>query len=299
MSLSSTHKAAAVLDLGEIEGVILCFGGPYSNLQATKAALAEARRLGVPPERTICTGDVVAYGADPKATVDLVRAAGIRVVMGNCEESIAFGNDDCGCGFAPGSQCAEWSRAWYAFASGALDQHTKRWMAGLPRQIRFALGGRRFAVIHGSDQNISDYVFASTPAAAKVACLDRLARSGPVDGVIAGHAGLPFTQLVGWRLWHNPGVVGMPANDGTPRAWISVLTPARDGMRIDLCPLDYDHRGAASALNAVNPGLPYARTLEDGLWPNMDVLPAAERRLRGQALAAETLIWPARLVAAE
>ena len=47
------------------DGPVLCFGGPYSNLQATQALFAEARRLGVPPGRIVCTGDVLAYCADP------------------------------------------------------------------------------------------------------------------------------------------------------------------------------------------------------------------------------------------
>ena len=38
---------------------------------------------------------------------------------------------------------------------------------------------------------------------------------GGVDGLVAGHCGLPFTQTIDGRLWHNPGVIGMPANDGT------------------------------------------------------------------------------------
>jgi len=50
-------------------GPVMVLGGPYSNLEATRAALAEAARLKIPRERIICTGDVVAYGADPAATV--------------------------------------------------------------------------------------------------------------------------------------------------------------------------------------------------------------------------------------
>src|SRR5829696_1562793 len=58
-----------------LTGPLLLFGGPYSNLEATRAVLAEAERRQIPPERIVCTGDVVAYGADAKATVDLVRAS--------------------------------------------------------------------------------------------------------------------------------------------------------------------------------------------------------------------------------
>jgi hypothetical protein len=59
------------------------FGGPYSNLEATRAVLDEATRLSISADRIICTGDVVAYGADAAATVDLVRDRVGHVVMGN------------------------------------------------------------------------------------------------------------------------------------------------------------------------------------------------------------------------
>ncbi len=284
------------LDLGELDGPVMCFGGPYSNAQATEAVLAEARNLGIPPERLICTGDVVAYGADPKATVRLVRAAGIPVVMGNCEESLGFSAADCGCGFETGSDCANWSDFWYAHAAAELNDDDRSWMAGLPRRLWFGLQGRRFAVIHGGADNISEYIFPSTDPAAKTGNLDRLdgehPPGGPVDGVIAGHSGLPFTQFLGPRLWHNPGAIGMPANDGTARGWFSILAPDGGGIGITIHPLDYDHGAAARALSRLNPDLPYAETLEDGLWPNMAVLPEDERRSRGRPLDPKPVQWP-------
>jgi len=63
---------------------VMVLGGPYSNLEATRAVLVEAARLEIPADRIICTGDVVAYGADPAATVELVRGSVRHVVMGNC-----------------------------------------------------------------------------------------------------------------------------------------------------------------------------------------------------------------------
>ena len=81
-----------------MDGPVLVFGGPYSNLEATEAMLAEARRLAIPPARILCTGDIVAYGADALATVAAVRASGIHAIMGNCEESLAANSENCGCG---------------------------------------------------------------------------------------------------------------------------------------------------------------------------------------------------------
>ena len=287
---------SAVRDLGRLDGPVLCFGGPYSNAQATEALLVEARTRGIPPDRVICTGDVVAYGGDPQACVDLVRNAGIQMVMGNCEESLGFNADDCNCGFEKDSDCAAWSADWFTHAASVLDGDALAWMRCLPRQLRFILAGRKIAVIHGGDQNISDYVFASTPDVAKAVILDRL----DADAVIGGHSGLPFTQVLGPRLWHNAGAIGMPANDGTPRGWYSILTGSDDGIDITLHGLVYDHHAAALAIRTVTPGLPYAQTLEDGLWPNMAVLPETEHGLQGLALEPPPVHWPNRLtVAAE
>ena len=46
------------------------FGGPYSNLSATRAMRAQATALGIPPDRIFCNGDLVAYCAEPEQTVD-------------------------------------------------------------------------------------------------------------------------------------------------------------------------------------------------------------------------------------
>ena len=105
-----------IQDLGDIDRPLLLFGGPYGNLEATRALLAEGERLGFPPKRTICTGDVVAYCADGAATTALVRASGIHVVMGNCEESLGAAAETCGCGFDAGSQCDALAARWYRHA---------------------------------------------------------------------------------------------------------------------------------------------------------------------------------------
>lgn len=162
---------------------LLAFGGPYSNLEATQAVLEEAVRRGIPPRRTICTGDVVAYGADAQATADLVRSAGIPVIMGNCEESLGDRAADCGCGFAEGSACDLLSVAWFAHADRTLDDEARRWMRALPRRIDLAIGGRRLAVIHGGVGQINRFIFESTEAAEKAAQLDEAA----VDGVRIEH----------------------------------------------------------------------------------------------------------------
>ena len=138
-----------------MDGPVLVFGGPYSNLEAILAVLAEARRRAIPRERLICTGDIVAYGADAVATAAAVREAGIWAVLGNCEESLAAGAEDCGCGYAEGSACDRLASEWYAHARRTLDAESRRWMGALPRRLTVEIGGRRLAVIHGGTRQIT------------------------------------------------------------------------------------------------------------------------------------------------
>lgn len=274
----------------EPDGPLLIFGGAYSNLEATAAVLAEVARLGIPPERVICTGDVVAYGADAVATATLVRDFGCHVVMGNCEESLASGTADCGCGFPEDSACQRLSSAWFTYADRTVGTDLRTWMAGLPRRIDVKIGGARLAVVHGGAESINQFIFASTPASIKIAEIDRTG----VDGIIGGHCGLPFTQVIEGRLWHNSGAVGMPANDGTTSVWYSVLEAKGDAISIEHHMLEYDHKLAAEKMRRA--GLPegYAAALETGLWPSCDVLPFNEIRERGVALVEGSLKWQPR-----
>lgn len=271
------------------DGPLLVFGGPYSNLQATRAVLAEAMRRGIPPARVICTGDVVAYGADAAACTDLVIASGIHVLMGNCEENLAAGALDCGCGFEDGTACDLLSRAWYAHADREVTPAQRAWMGARPRRMAVTLpDGRRLAVLHGGADDISRFLFAS---AAEPVLAEEIAATG-CDGVIAGHCGMPFARMVGGALWLNAGAIGMPADDGTPRAWFAVLTPQAAGLCAEILPLSYDHGAAAAAMRAARLPEGYAAALSSGNWPSCDVLPAAERARRGRRLAPVRLSWP-------
>ncbi|HEV7266129.1 MAG TPA: metallophosphoesterase family protein [Falsiroseomonas sp.] len=269
-------------------GPVLAFGGPYSNLQATRAVLDEAARRGIPPQRIICTGDVVAYGADAAACCDLVMDSGIAVIAGNCEENLASGELDCGCGFEEGTACDLLSRAWYAHADREVTAAHRAWMAALPRRLRLDLpGGRRLAVLHGGARDISRFLFHS---ASEAELAEEIEATG-CDGVIAGHCGIPFARRVGAEVWINAGAVGMPADDSTPRVWFAVLTPVAGSLRIEILPLDYDHEAASAAMRAARLPEGYAAALASGVWPSGDVLPPAERARRGTPLAPALLEW--------
>lgn len=276
-----------ILDLGTFDAPVWVFGGVYGNLQALDALLARASEAGVGPDRMICTGDVVAYCADPEAVSQQIMTLAIPTVMGNCEESLAAEADDCGCGFSEGSECDTLSKHWFDYCQRALSDASKTWMAGLPRRIDFTLGDKRFAVIHGAPSEINRFIFRSTPAEMKAAQIN----STGADAVIGGHSGLPFVHDLGRRLWLNAGAIGMPANDGTRRVWYATLSPGSSGIEITLTDLDYDHQSAQAAIQAAELPDGYRACLDTGLWPNVEILPVTEANQTGQAIQPKTVIW--------
>lgn len=289
MILSAAPPRA--LQLGALKAPLLVLGGPYSNLEATLTLRRIATERGIPGHRCICTGDLVAYCADPMETVREIRDWGVWVVMGNCEESLAAGARDCGCGFEQGSSCDLLSSQWFNYASARIDVGTRRWMATLPRRLEFTLNGLRLAAVHGGTLQINRFLFASQSDADFQQELQRL----DVDGVLAGHCGIPFNRQIGPHLWHNAGVIGIPANDGTDQGWYSLLEPAGPGqVQISRHRLHYDTATAARKMRSAGLTGGYERALESGLWPILDVLPEAEREATGHPLEDDRQVWPRR-----
>lgn len=268
---------------------LLVFGGPYSNLAATLALQAEARRLAVPPERIICTGDVVAYCADPEETAMAVREWGCHVIQGNCEQQLAAGADDCACNFEAGSACATLAKGWYPFANARVTQVMRDWMGGLPATLVFRFAGRSFRVVHGGVAQVNRWVFASR----RDVLAEEMALAS-ADVVLAGHTGLPFIARTGGRLWFNPGVIGMPANDGTPEVWYGLIRAETNAVVLSTHRLAYDHHAAAAAMRRFGHANGYARTLVTGVWPSLDILPPDERAAMGRRIKPKSLRLAAR-----
>ena len=263
-----------ITDLGNFDAPVLLFGGPYSNLQAFEALIDAARQLNIPAERMICTGDVVAYCGDAEATVQAVRDAGCAVVAGNCEKQLAEGSTDCACGFDDNSQCSILAQGWYTHALTQVSRDSRSWMASCPDIVVFTKGGRRYAVLHGGMTDISRFIWPVTQDAVfteEFEAVERLV--GPVDGIIAGHSGIPFVRNIGQRQWINAGAIGMPPNDGTPETRFVVQD---DEPRIHR--LAYDFKKARQVMENVNLIQGYHTALSTGFWPSEDTLPPTMRR---------------------
>lgn len=277
-----------VKDIGLLRGPLLVFGGIYSNLQALQALQVIAKKRGIPPGNIICTGDIVAYCAQPEACIQLVKAWGIHCIAGNVEVQLREGSDDCACDFVSGGRCEGFSQSWYPYARAHVGEGSLEWLHSLPDHLSFRYAGKRVAVVHGSCHNRSEYIFASTPWAVKAANFAAL----DADVILAGHSGLPFFEQQDGKCWLNAGVIGMPANDGTPRVWHALLDDST-GFNFAIQPFTYEHDTAARLMDAA--GLPpeYAQTLLSGLWDNCEILPAQEANQQGVELPEIKGLWNA------
>ena len=259
------------LDLGDKNGALLLFGGPYSNLAATQALMAVAQDRQMSGADMICTGDVVAYCAAAFETVEVIRAAGIPVVAGNCELQLAAGAADCGCGFEAGTTCDLLSAGWYPYAAAQISAAQRDWMQTLPDIITFRHQGARYGVIHGGMTDVARFIWPNSHAAifgAEWRAAEAVV--GPLDHIIAGHAGVPFIRQTGQGRWINAGVIGMPSHDGTQMTRYAVL----DGGEVTLHRLRYDPQAEAERMVAAGLTQGYYRALLTGYWPSEDVLPA-------------------------
>jgi len=247
---------------------------------------ARAAELGLAPSSCICTGDVVAYCVEPEETIAAIRDWACHVVAGNCEEQLAAGAGDCGCGFEEGTECDRLAKGWYEFANERILCPDREWMARLPKTLSFTAGcGLAFLAVHGGIDVINRFVFRSQRAVIG-AELER----ADADVVIAGHCGIPFIEKIEQRVWFNPGVIGMPANDGTTDTWYGLIETRGDHIALSTHRLAYDHQGAAAAMRKWDHANTYARSLITGLWPSLDVLPTHEKASTGMRIPAATPI---------
>jgi len=261
MNSSTLKDWAKEKNIATLTGPVLLFGGAYSNLQALTALRAEAERLGIPPQNVICTGDTAGYCADPAGCLDLIQDWGIHAIAGNVETNLVAGTDDCGCGFGDGSRCDMFAKLWYNYAGNNVTK-------------RMQISKHNFA-----RPQVQRWWWADTV----------VFPSGKESGVRSRESLPQLPSTPNSRLWLNPGVIGMPANDGTPRTWFMTLDDT-SGLNFAFHALHYDHKAAkARMLDDRRLPVSYAATLTTGIWDNTEIMPADEEAREGIPLDAASL----------
>jgi len=182
----------------------------HANLSALETALETISKRSV--DAIYCTGDIVGYGPDPGACVDLVREHCRGVVRGNHDEAVAIDKD---IKFLPkeGQVAARHNQK-------QISAHQRTYLAELP----LVLEADGCTFVHATPhmpecwQRLDNYLIAQTQ-------FDHF----KTDACFLGHTHLPAVMAdklgvlrprPGHRFLINVGSVGQP-RDGNPRLCVA------------------------------------------------------------------------------
>lgn len=214
----------------------------HGNFEALKTVLRDIDRRA-PGARLVCAGDMVGYGPDPDACLDLLASREALLVLGNHEEMVLGRRDFSRC-VSAGIAAALWTREHLSAASEAAISRLPTW--------REATAG--IIICHGDLESADTYV--CTPERARAALGQLRARSRAARVLVCGHThhALFFTEAQGLvpvppgtelflprseRCLVNPGAVGQERQQRAPLARYAVLDLERGAVVYVALP--YDH----------------------------------------------------------
>src|SRR5512142_1750706 len=237
----------------------------HANLEALRACIAHARNRGA--DRFAFLGDLVGYGADPTAVLDITARhleEGAIVVKGNHDEAVGLANAWLN---ASATAAIEWTR-------GVLEPRHREFIAALPLCVR----EENACFVHASAAAPEHWDYIDSPAAAEKSSRasgrpytfsghvhdQALFAAGPLDRMIAfrPQPGVPIPLGAHRRWLALVGSVGQP-RDGNPAAAYAIFDSESRSLTFHRVP--YDCESAARKVRAA--GLPesLAYRLERGI----------------------------------
>ncbi|HKQ58394.1 MAG TPA: metallophosphoesterase family protein [Candidatus Eisenbacteria bacterium] len=252
------------------------FGGVYSNHVALHAVFDDIAGRGA--DLAWCVGDLGGFGPHPDRSAGMLRASGLPMLRGNYDDAIGHERDDCACGYSDPRDLAFAQRS-YDYTVARTSAEHKRWMRGLPEQLRLEIGGRRVLLCHGSPRRVNEFLWES---ACSDTFLEWLCDAHAADLIVCGHSGLPWSRsLPSGRQVVNVGAIGRPANDGRIAAWYAEIT-VNGSVDVELRAVDYDAEPLALEMEAEQLPAEFVETIRTGWWTTcLENLPAKER-MRGR-----------------
>jgi predicted phosphodiesterase len=201
----------------------------HSNLEALQAVLQDLEERGGADE-IWCLGDIVGYGPDPRACIQLVRQLQCKCVAGN-HDWAAIGKLDTAAFNPEAAAAAQWT-------AEVLKRPDSDYLAGLPLTLQWG----DFTLAHGSPREpIWEYVLSTQAARANFGCFHS-------RFCLIGHSHSPLLFELDTRNFcreHrlpeqlslktesrfiiNCGSVGQP-RDGDPRASYAIIDTGQDTL---------------------------------------------------------------------
>jgi len=179
---------------------------------------------------------LVNYGPQPAQVLEFVRDRATRVIRGNHDHCIGFGEDP---------QCApafrEMADATRKYTASILSAEDKEYLRNLPLQTTATVGKFMCRLCHAVP---SDPLYAYCPPDS-----DRWIEECQgirVDLLLVGHTHIQFARRIEDTLVVNPGSLGLPKSGGPPACY-AVLEDGKLGFRS----LHYPVEKAAERIRAM------------------------------------------------
>lgn len=233
----------------------------HGNIWALKAAVADAKKLGV--DLIINAGDILSGPLEPAATADYLMPLNLPTIRGNHDRQLLACEQQRG---DPSDQ--------FAYEHTSNNHHD--WLRGLPATL---VVSKDVFMCHGTPA--SDLIYFLEQVETNGA---RLAHTAEVEQhasgithslIICGHSHKPRTYAIsGNRLVVNPGSVGLQAYDddhpffhvienGSPHTRYAICEQTGTGWNVSHRCVDYDYKTAAATARR-NGREDWAKWLETG-----------------------------------
>ncbi|MBI5207871.1 MAG: YfcE family phosphodiesterase [Candidatus Firestonebacteria bacterium] len=183
---------------------ILIISDIHSNLEALKAILNDEKY-----DRILFLGDIVDYGPDSGACIEIVEKQFDFMITGNHDRALSLGID-CGCS----QKFQTLSIASRKHNSRLLNTMQIEFLSKLPLNLKIKIFGCNFFMAHASPQgDIYKYIKPDISPES----LEEETRGINADFILIGHSHLPMIKKIGAKTVINPGSAGQP-RDGNPDA---------------------------------------------------------------------------------
>ncbi len=220
---------------------IAAFSDVHANKHALDAVLADVHSRQ--PDRVVCLGDLVGYGAFPNEVIEAVREAGIPTIAGNYDDGVGFDRDECGCAYTEPAERERGDRS-LRWTQQVVTADNKAWLRSLPHELRLQADGTRLLCVHGSPRRLNEYLYEDRPERSLLRMLEGL----EADVILCGHTHLPYHRRVGALHLINVGSAGKPKG-GDPRACYALLSIGAE-VHVEFVRVSYDAEAAARAIEA-------------------------------------------------
>lgn len=163
----------------------------HGNLIALNNIIEDIERQGI--KHIFCLGDLVAKGAEPKETLEVIKEKCEVVIKGNCDDVVS-------------SDCSTKEHFWN---KEKIGKENVEYLKNLPEFYDFYMSGLRFRLIHANPNSLYesiDYYNISKKTNEEVENMFKFDDVTP-DVVIFGHIHSPFLYRLRDKTLVNSGAV--------------------------------------------------------------------------------------------